>query len=132
MSSKARSSFTLIELVIIIIILVILLGISITRIIDLAQRAKNVSEEATVNAVRQSIQMYYFESIVKDRDPLYPAGLEPALAGVFASQQNPFFINILESTGAVHRDWYKISDTAYKGPAGSIYTYNSTTGEFKE
>jgi type II secretory pathway pseudopilin PulG len=106
----------------IIVILGILAAIAIPRYIDLTSDAKSAAEKGVVGGVRSGIMTYYAEN------KAWPSALDSATDGT-ASSSNLFFSNVL-SQGVDDSNWSK-SGSAYTGPAGNTYTYDSSTGTFQ-
>ncbi len=100
----------------------LLAAVAIPRFVQLTEEAKGASEEGMVGSVRSGIYTYY----AVNRS--FPSTLDNASAGYCASD-NPCFGNVLEYE--VTRDWKKISDNLYKGPAGNLYNYDSYNGSFE-
>ena len=58
MNSK---SFTLLELIIVIALLAILASAAVARFVDMSNKALDVQERATIQALRTAIMLYYAE-----------------------------------------------------------------------
>lgn len=125
---KHIKGFTLIELIVIITILGIVVIVALPRFVGLHDDAKKSQEDGLVGGVREGLNIYYAESLVIGRDPLYPPILDSAATGP-ASASNPFFGSILESP-VTEGGWEKTASHSYKGPSGTIYIYNQGTGVF--
>jgi len=116
-----KKGFTLIELIMIIVILGILAAVAVPKYFDLQSSAKTAAEKGVVGGVRAGIYTYFANN------KTYPGTLDSATTTCDAT--TPCFATIL-GQGAITADWSK-SGTAYTGPAGGVYTYNSGTGDFK-
>jgi len=125
-----KRGFTLIELALALTLLGILAVLAVSRFMDLRHDAEVAAEEAIVAAVREGIHIYYAESLVSNRTPLYPPNLDDAAVGP-ASESNPLFTEVLDSsiTGG---GWMKPGVIYYQGPTGTIYYYDSFEGSFKK
>ncbi len=127
---KRTKSFTLLELIIIITIVAILGAIAVARVIDLANEARNVRDEFNINLINSGLKIYYTESHLQKRTPLYPVSLDDVIDGTYSSKDNPFFFNVLRDEGLKSSGWQKINANNYIGPGGKSYTYDNNEGIF--
>jgi len=127
-----RQSLTLLEITIVLIVLSILLAIGVGRIVSISREAHLASEEAIIRAVKAGIQAYQIDSVLNDRIPAYPALLDAAPVGSRASRDNPFFTNVLETISVNRGSWQKESESTYRGPSGTVYAYDNTSGIFTD
>ncbi len=125
---KHIKGFTLIELIVLIMILGIIAVVALPRFVGMHDSAKRSQEDGLVGGIREGLNIYYAESLVIGRDPLYPTVLDNAGTGP-ASDSNRFFGNILESPVA-EGGWEKTASHSYRGPSGTVYIYNQGTGVF--
>jgi len=126
-----KKSFSMIELIIAILIIGILAAIAVPKMISFKEEAELAAEQKILGGVRSGISIYYIESAVQGRAPLFPQELDNA--GFSAvSVTNPFFTNLLSSPGLIDGDWQKLNATSYRGPSGAVYNYDSIKGTFLE
>jgi len=116
-----KKGFTLIELIMIIVILGILAAVAVPKYFDLQSSAKTAAEKGVVGGVRAGIYTYFANYKV------YPGTLDGATTTCDGT--TPCFSTVL-GQGAITADWTK-SGATYTGPAGGLYTYTSSTGDFK-
>ena len=117
--------FTLIELVMIIVILSILAVLAIPKYYNLQDDAQVSAEKSVVGGVRSAIHLYF----VENRD--WPSQLDNVASGSTASDEIPFFTNVL-AQGGIMSGWSKNRAGRYVGPAGTVYTYDNSDGTFDE
>lgn len=110
-----------------ILVIIILTAIATPKFISLREEARNAVEKQEVSHIRVGINNYYIESILKNRNPLYPETLDSANVG-YASSDNPLFTNVLAPQRVTSGGWRKLSSTAYEGYSNTVYTYNPVTG----
>jgi MSHA pilin protein MshA len=118
-----RKGFTLIELIMIIVILGILAAVAIPKYFNLQSDANTAAEKGVVGGVRAGIHTYFAQN------KTFPGSLDGASPAV-CSSSNVCFDTVL-SQGGITSDWTKASANTYTGPAGTTYTYTSSSGEFK-
>ncbi len=121
---RKKKSFTLIELVMVIVILGILAIVAVPKYIDLSGQANQAAEQGVLGGVRSGISTYFAQF------KAYPATLDSVPILTSCSTANPCFTNVL-SQGGVTSQWTKTSNTLYRGPTGTSYTYNSAAGTFQ-
>jgi prepilin-type N-terminal cleavage/methylation domain-containing protein len=124
-----NKGFTMIELVMIVVVLGVIAVIALPKFIDLQMHAKQAADEQIAASVQSGINIYAAQSAVEQRSPMYPELLDTA-SNTNASPENPIFVNILESGGIINTEWYKLTDSMYRGSAGDIYQYASSSGLF--
>lgn len=122
-----KNGFTLIELVMIIVILGILAAVAIPRFVDMQADAQLAAERGVVGGIRAGLLTYYADEC-RGGSCAWPSNLDSASSGA-CSSSNPCFDNVLMQGGIVD-DWTASGAGVYTGPAGGVYTYNSSTGEF--
>lgn len=126
---KAQKGFTLIELVMVIAILAVLAAVAIPIYVDLQSEAETSAEQGVVGGVRAGIMTYFVKPA---NNKTYPSALDAVDASggaVVCSAANPCFVTVLQQ-GGITSGWTKASATTYTGPAGTTYTYTSSTGSF--
>ncbi len=119
-----KKGFTLIELIMIIVILGILAAVAVPKYFDLQASAKTAAEKGVVGGVRAGIYTYFAQN------KAYPALLDAVAAAGTCASATPCFDTVLQQ-GGITADWTKGTTVTYTGPAGTTYTYNPTTGDFK-
>lgn len=80
-----------------------------------------------VGNVQTGIHLYGNQSLVQGRLPVFPSQLDSSAIGL-ASWSNTLFDEILFDP--ITRDWQKEGPFTYRGPAGTLYVYDSTQGTF--
>lgn len=125
-----KKGFTLIELIMIIVVLGILAAVAVPKYFDLSTQAKVVAEKGVVGGVRAGISTLYANNKTTGVVPAYPALLDAVAAGGSCAAATPCFVNVL-SQGGITADWTKGTTVTYVGPAGTTYTYDPVTGDFK-
>ena len=120
-----QGGYTFIELALITSLVGILSTTALPRFIDISSRSQEITEDDTVAKVQSGIHLYYMQSLVDGRQPLYPSTLDVATSGE-ATVQNPIFSEILSHP--VMRDWAKESSNRYRGPTGQIFVYDPSLG----
>lgn len=125
---KERAGFTIVELIIVFAILGTLTAVSYPTYVDMTNRAKYSNEKSVVAAVESGVQSYYAKSVLTGRYPPFPATLDDAHNGTY-SGTNLFFTSVLEESA--FNGWEK-SGLSYRGPYGTVYTYDPETGVFTD
>ncbi len=118
-----KRGFTLIELVMIIIILAILALVALPQYYNLTSSSNTSSESGVVGGVRSGVSTYFTNYRV------FPSTLDSA-SDAACTTGNACFGNIL-SQGGITSQWTRVSSTQYTGPAGTTYTYTSSSGSFQ-
>ncbi len=120
---RNKKGFTLIELVMVIVILGILAVVAAPKYFNLSASANQAAEQGVVGGVRSGISSYFAQN------KAYPLTLDAALP-VACSTANACFTNVL-SQGGITSQWTKVSNTLYRGPTGTSYTYTVADGSFQ-
>jgi len=118
-----RKGFTLIELIMIIVVLGILAAVAVPKYFDLQTQARDSAEKGVVGGVRGGIHTYFAQNRA------YPGSLDSAAIGA-CNSTNICFDTVLQQ-GGITSQWNKTGATVYVGPAGTTFTYNTTSGDFK-
>ncbi|MFH1829702.1 MAG: type II secretion system protein [Pseudomonadota bacterium] len=125
--TKKQAGVSIIELVLVMSILALIATAAIPKFLDVRDEATQAAEDYTVITIRTGIELYYLESKLEKRDPLYPEELDSASNGP-ATISNPFFDVILENPITFY--WTK-NGINYTGPTGTSYEYEKNDGTFK-
>lgn len=130
MTSKStkRGGFTLIETALAIAITAILATSATPILIEQSQRVQQAADEAVRTHVQTGATIRQMENIVLSGIANYPATLDNAPVGTFASGATPFFSNVLQIP--VTTGWQKTADNRYRSPSGDDYVYNPQDGSF--
>ncbi|MBU3759595.1 MAG: type II secretion system protein [Candidatus Omnitrophica bacterium] len=105
----------------VIVVVSILAIVAVPKFVDLSGDAKKAAEAGVAGGVRSGIMI----QLVKNK--AYPATLDNAANGV-CSKTNVCFTTVLDT--GISEQWERVSAAQYKGPTGTFYFYNPTTGAF--
>lgn len=86
--TKARSAFTLIELVAVMVVLAILAGVAIPKYFDYADRAKTSATEGTLGGVRSGVASFLSDSAISGA-AVYPTTVQLTTVGTVMQQALP-------------------------------------------
>jgi MSHA pilin protein MshA len=129
--NKAKSGFTLVELVIVIIVVGILAAVAVPRFLDFTSDAKEAACQGALGGVRSAVANYYAFTATKSGGGVarYPTLAELTTAGTVMAQampDNPY------STGATKNAVVAGVTKGVPVTAGTTggWCYKAATGEF--
>ena len=130
MENKRRKTFTLLEMIIIFIVAAFLAAMVVVRLVELSDISRRISEESNIYFINSGLKVYFADSHLQGRTPIYPVSLDNAIDGTYSSENNPFFDKVLRDSGVKQSGWHKIDANNYIGLVGESYTYDNINGEF--
>ena len=129
---RARSAFTLIELIVIIVVLAILSGVAIPKYIDYTAKAKESAARATIGAARSAIANFYANSALTGT-AAWPTLTQMQTAGTVMQEALPAnpYNNANTVSAAVWATTPPVSGAAgynYDAASGRFWLNSNTTG----
>jgi len=123
---RARSAFTLIELIAVIVVLAILAGVAAPKYFNYSTKAKESATKASLGGARSAISNFYANESLTNGTAAYPTLKQLQTVGTVLEQPMP--VNPYNNSNTIRSAKWNPNNPRASGKAG--WNYDTTTGHF--